>query len=141
MRIFAKTIPALLLLISLMAISGCSRQHVTNANIDALNAAFARSQSTASGRSIGIRPKEVESILGQPTRTEILKPNSPNSLTTNSANSAFASHQALRYIYIENGKQISLTFIGGKLTAPAPHFRKLKAADQPVHHVVTRTLK
>ena len=94
--------------------TACGRR-ITNANIDALNSAFDRSEKT--GRTEtgerGVSTKEVESILGVPTKVETFK----MELQTRKP-----VVEGTRYIY-EQGKDIVvLHFVDNKLISKAPHF-------------------
>jgi len=66
----------------------------------------------------GISPKEVESILGQPTRSEITK----LALETQKK-----EVEVVRFYYDQDGEQIELHFVDGKLISPVP---KLGAPKQ-----------
>jgi hypothetical protein len=59
----------------------------------------------------GIGPKEVESILGQPTRSEVTK----LALETQKKEVEVA-----RYYYEQDGDLIELHFVDGKLISPVP---------------------
>jgi hypothetical protein len=66
----------------------------------------------------GISPKEVESILGQPTRSETTK----LALETQKK-----EVEVVRYYYEQDGDQLALHFVDGKLISPVP---KLGAPKQ-----------
>jgi hypothetical protein len=57
----------------------------------------------------GISPKEVESILGQPTRSEVTK----LALETQKK-----EVEVVRYFYQQDGEEIALHFVDGKLISP-----------------------
>lgn len=86
-----------------LGLSACGPR-VTDRNIDALNAQI------DSGRTLSI--KEVESILGQPTRQE----------TRHIEQQTVRELPVVRYAYVENGQEVELHFIDGKLQNRAVHF-------------------
>jgi hypothetical protein len=59
----------------------------------------------------GISPKEVESILGQPTRSETTK----LPLETQKK-----EVEVVRYYYMQDDDEIALHFVDGKLISPVP---------------------
>lgn len=80
--------------LAMLAISGCAR-HVTDANLHEVKP--------------DMNTKEVESILGPPTRTELppeLKP--PPEVRT---------MPVVRYIYEQDGHTVELLFVGDKLAS------------------------
>jgi hypothetical protein len=84
---------------------------VTNANIDALNREYEASERT--GKSVTL--KEVESILGQPTRTVSFPIEKPS----------IKELPGTRYYYEQDGKTVELHFIDGKLIRRVPHFGEM----------------
>jgi hypothetical protein len=100
--------------------TGCGKR-ITNANIDAVNSAFDRVEK--SGRSEtgekGVTPKEVESILGTPTRVENFK-------------MEVQTHkpivEGVRYIYEQDGDKVTLHFVDNRLISKAPHFGETETA-------------
>lgn len=81
---------------------------VTNRNIDALNAQFELAEK--SGKSLST--KEVESILGQPSRQETF----PIEMQT------VKELPGVRYYYVENGQTVELHFIDNKLIRRGSRF-------------------
>jgi len=98
---------SVLFLTVVFGLSACGPR-VTNRNIDALNAQM------DAGRALSI--KEVEAILGQPTRrtTQQIEQQTTRELPV------------VRYYYEENGKTAELHFVDNKLQNRVPHF-----GDQP----------
>jgi hypothetical protein len=97
----------------ILGLAACGPR-VTNRNIDALNAQFETAEK--SGRSLSM--KEVEAILGQPTRQE----NFPIQMQT------VKELPGVRYYYEENGNVVELHFIDNKLIRRVGHFGD-KAVD------------
>src|SRR5438067_8456520 len=65
--------PMLLCALMIIFLAACG-DRITNANIDAINAEFDRAEKPSRDTGDkGVSPKEVESILGVPTRTENFK--------------------------------------------------------------------
>ena len=81
---------------------------VTNQNIDALNQQYEAAEKA--GKSLSI--KEVESVLGQPSRSEIF----PIEMQTTK------ELQGVRYYYREQDETIELHFIDNKLIRKVVHF-------------------
>jgi len=81
---------------------------VANRNIDALNRQFDAADKFGKGLSI----KEVEAILGQPSRSQTF----PIEMQTTK------ELQGVRYYYEENGKTVVLHFIDNKLIRRAERF-------------------
>lgn len=92
-----------------LGLSACGPR-VANRNIDALNAQI------DSGRTLSI--KEVESILGQPTRQE----------TRHIEQQTVRDLPVVRYAYVQDGQEVELHFIDGKLQNRAVRFGE-KAPD------------
>lgn len=82
-----------LLLLLLATLPACGR-HITDANLDRVK--------------LDMSTKEVESILGPPTRTE-----SPPELKSQEVKTLAVT----RYVYEQNGKTVELTFVGDKLAS------------------------
>ena len=95
---------------------------VTNRNIDALNSQFELAEKT--GKSLST--KEVESILGQPTRQESF----PIEMQT------VKELPGVRYYYEENGQAVELHFIDNKLIRRGRHFGE--AADDTDRRVMPK---
>ena len=77
----------------LLGLAGCSR-HITNANLDQVKP--------------DMNSKEVESILGPPTRTE-----SPPELKSQEVKTV----PVTRYIYEQDGQTVEFTFVGDRLAS------------------------
>jgi hypothetical protein len=90
-----------------IGLSACGPR-VTNRNIDALNRQYDLAEKTGRGLSL----KEVEAVLGQPSRTEPF----PIEMQTTK------ELQGVRYYYEENGQQVVLHFIDNKLIRRAARF-------------------
>jgi hypothetical protein len=80
---------------------------ITNDNLDIVE----KERTTREQISKGISPKEVESILGQPTKSEVTK----LALETQKK-----EVEVVRYYYEQDGDQIELHFVDGKLISPVP---------------------
>ncbi len=87
--------------------SGCEKR-IETANIDTVN----RMQSAAEKSGRGLSAKEVESVLGQPTRVEKLT-------LTRSEKREFAAE---RHYYIQDGKETVLHFVEGRLSNDVNQF-------------------
>jgi len=90
-----------------IGLSACGPR-VTNRNIDALNRQYDSADKAGKGLSI----KEVEAILGQPTRSQSF----PIEMQTTK------ELQGVRYYYEENGKTVVLHFIDNKLIRRVDRF-------------------
>jgi hypothetical protein len=101
----------------ILALAACGPR-VRNENIDALNAQFEAAKSA--GKSLSI--KEVESILGQPNRTE----------TGLIEQQTTKEMQMVRYYYEEGGRTIELHFLENKLVDRAVHFGEKPSGDAPL---------
>ena len=88
---------------------------VTDRNIDALNAQI------DTGRTLSL--KEVEAILGQPTRQE----------TYQIEQQTVRELPMVRYYYVENGQTVELHFIDNKLQNRVLHFGEKPSTDAPLH--------
>lgn len=103
-----RSMPATVLFSTLiLGIVACGPR-VTNHNIDALNAQFDAAEK--SGRSLS--SKEVESILGQPSRQE----------TLTIEMQTVKEVPGVRYYYEEDGQTVELHFIDNKLIRRGHHF-------------------
>lgn len=87
---------------------------VTNRNIDALNAQI------DAGRTLSL--KEVEAILGQPTRQE----------THQIEQQTVRELPMVRYYYVENGQTVALHFIDNKLQNRVVHFGEAPPENAPL---------
>jgi hypothetical protein len=104
---------ALLCAFALPFLPACGNR-ITSSNIDAVNAEFERSEKPArSDGDRGVSPKEVESILGVPSRVENFKME---------VQTRRPIVEGVRYIYEQNGESIVLHFVDNKLISKAPHF-------------------
>jgi len=80
-------------LMLLLGLAGCAR-HISNANLDQVKPEM--------------NSKEVESILGPPTRTE-----TPPELKSQEVKTV----PVTRYVYEQDGKTVELTFVGDRLAS------------------------
>jgi hypothetical protein len=78
-------------ILSALLLSACAR-HLTNANLSCVQA--------------DMSPKEVESILGPPTRQETRQMEIQEDVKT---------LPVVRYFYVQNGKTVVIHFVDGKL--------------------------
>ena len=85
---------SLLSLVFLLGLEGCSSRHISNVNLDQVKPEM--------------NSKEVESILGPPTRTE-----TPPELKSQEVKTL----PVTRYVYEQDGKTVELTFIGDRLAS------------------------
>jgi len=108
---------ALFLTLSL-GFSACGPR-VTNRNIDALNRQYDSADKAGKGLSI----KEVEAILGQPTRSQSF----PIEMQTTK------DLHGVRYYYEEDGKTVVLHFIDNKLIRRADRFGDPLPEDADLH--------
>jgi len=107
-------LPASVLFFTLiLGLTACGPR-VMNRNIDAVNAQF------DSGRSVSI--KEVEAILGQPTRHETYK----------IEQQTVRELPMVRYYYAENGHTVELHFIDNKLQNRVVHFGEKPPENAPL---------
>ena len=109
-----RSMPASVLFpILILGLAACGPR-VTNRNIDALNAQI------DSGRTLSI--KEVEAILGQPSREE----------TYQIQQQTVREMPMVRYYYEENGKTVELHFIDNKLQNRVVHFGEKPPEKAPL---------
>ena len=116
MKLFMRYAASFSSLVLLFGAAACQRR-ITNANIDAVKAEYDRKNDPAGP---GLSPKEVESILGQPDRTDTFK----IPLET--------QHKTLtgtRYYYQQDGKTIVLHFLEDRLVSAPEHFDEPATAD------------
>jgi hypothetical protein len=92
-----------------LLLAACGGRRITNDNIEALNRLFDSSEKD--GR--GLTPKEVESVLGQPTGMQTFK------LEVQTAKPVL---QGVRYYYRQNGESLELHFIDNRLISKVPKF-------------------
>ena len=92
---------------------------VANRNIDALNRQY--DAASKSGKSLSI--KEVEAILGQPTKSQSF----PIEMQTT------RDLQIVRYYYEQNGQVVVLHFVDNKLSNRASRFGDLPPEDPDLH--------
>jgi hypothetical protein len=102
-----RTTAASLLIPIALIFEGCGPR-VTNANIDAVNREYEAAE--RSGKAVTL--KEVESILGQPTRAVAFPIEKPT----------VKELPGTRYYYEQDGQTVELHFIDGKLIRRVPHF-------------------
>ena len=95
------------LLASLSLISAGCGPRITNANLEVVE----KERLNREGTIRGISPKEVESILGQPTRSETTK----LALETQKK-----EVDVIRYYYQQDGEEVALHFVDGKLISSVP---------------------
>ena len=103
-----------LLISSVLGFAAC-RPRLTDRNIDAVNKLY--EQAEKSGKSLSI--KEVESVLGPPTRTEPF----PIEMQTTK------ELPGMRYYYQQGGHTVELHFVDNKLIRRVDHFSEA-AADE-----------
>ncbi|MCE9612067.1 MAG: hypothetical protein K8R23_17860 [Chthoniobacter sp.] len=114
LRFIVRPMPASVLFLTVVfGLSACGPR-VTNRNIDALNAQM------DAGRALSI--KEVEAILGQPTRhtSQLIEQQTTRELPV------------VRYYYEENGKTVELHFVDNKLQNRIPHFGEKPPTEAPL---------
>lgn len=95
------------ILLALLAATGCGPR-ISRANIDVVNRQFEAAQ--RQGRSLSA--KEVESILGQPSRVETHPIEQPT----------VRVFPVVRYIYEQQGNTIELHFVEGRLIRHVTNF-------------------
>jgi hypothetical protein len=88
-------------------------------NIEAVNARHEAAQSSTRSH---LSPKEVESILGQPTRIE---------RTELELETQKKQIPVTRYYYEQGGKSLEVHFIDNKLVSKIPNFSDQEAANRP----------
>ena len=96
-----------LLFVTISLLSAACGPRITNANLIVVEKE--RTDRDVIGK--GISPKEVESILGLPTRVETAR----LPLETQKK-----EVDVVRYFYIQGGEEIALHFVDGKLISPVP---------------------
>ena len=94
------------LLFTALAFAACGPR-ITDANLTVVENERTGREALAKG----ISPKEVESILGQPTRSETTK----LALETQKK-----EVDVVRYYYVQDGAELALHFVDGKLISPVP---------------------
>jgi hypothetical protein len=118
---------AFLFAIPVFLTTGCERQAaVENANIDVVN----RRQEQAQKRGAkdptvedGLAPKEVESVLGLPTK----------SVEGKTVREFRREISFVTWTYEKNGQNIELSFIDGKLQGKVPKFGEKLDPEAPLH--------
>lgn len=103
------------LLFTLSLALGACGPRITNQNL----AVVEKQRETLEEAGKGISPKEVESILGQPTRSETTK----LALETQKK-----EVDVVRFYYQQDGEEVALHFVDGKLISPV---RLLGGAPAP----------
>jgi hypothetical protein len=99
-----------------IAFSACGPR-LADRNIDAVNRLYEQSEKT--GKSVSI--KEVEAVLGQPTRVE----NFPIEMQTTK------ELPGVRYYYVQGTHTIELHFLDNKLIRKVDHFGETPAPEEP----------
>ena len=104
-----------------LLLTGCGPR-ITNANIDALNREFDQSETEEkkSLREAGVSPKEVESILGLPTRVEVKTVERP-----------VKEVKLVRYYYEQDGQTVELHFFDNRLIARVPQLADKVPSQAP----------
>jgi hypothetical protein len=92
---------------SLILVFTACGPRITNDNLEVVE----KERTSREQFSKGISPKEVESILGQPTRSESTK----LALETQKK-----EVDVVRFYYEQDGEQLELHFVDGKLISPVP---------------------
>ncbi|MEQ1860447.1 MAG: hypothetical protein ABMA13_10970 [Chthoniobacteraceae bacterium] len=87
-----------------LAVSACGPR-ITNQNLEVVE--IQRKNLEKTGK--GISPKEVESILGQPTRMET---------TRLALETQKKEVDVVRFYYRQDGEEVALHFVDGKLISP-----------------------
>ena len=112
------------MLVTLIASTGCEKR-VESTNIDVVNRQQTSAQkrpSTVENVQEGLTMKEVEAVLGSPDGVKVGKLSLPVqkdfSLTT--------------WIYRQEGKEIELSFIDGKLQGKLPRFGETLESQAPL---------
>ena len=101
------------------ALSACGPR-ITNQNVAVVNQQRAALEKVGKGLS----PKEVESILGQPSRIEAFKiPLETQRLTLD----------GVRYFYVQNGETLELHFVDNKLISELPKLSEQKTGGAVSH--------
>jgi hypothetical protein len=116
---------AVCMLVTLFASTGCEKR-VEPANIDVVNrqqSAAQKRPSTVENVQEGLTMKEVEAVLGSPEAVKVGKLSYPVQkdfvLTT--------------WVYKQDGKDIELSFIDGKLQGKVPKFGEELESKAPLH--------
>jgi hypothetical protein len=92
---------------SLIFVIAACGPRITNDNLEIVE----KERTSREQLAKGISPKEVESILGQPTRSESTK----LALETQKK-----EVEVVRFYYEQDGEQLELHFVDGKLISPVP---------------------
>ena len=119
LRATVRSMPASVLFFTLILAFAACGPRVTNRNIDALNAQVETAEKNKKSLSI----KEVEAILGQPTRQE----------TYQIEQQTTREMPMVRYYYEENGQTVELHFIDNKLQNRVVHFGEKPSDNAPMH--------
>ena len=115
----------LCMLVTLFASAGCEKR-VESANIDVVNRQQTSAQkrpSTVENVQEGLTMKEVEAVLGSPDKVKVGKLSLPVQkdfvLTT--------------WTYQQDGKDVEMSFIDGKLQGNIPRFGETLESEAPLH--------
>lgn len=116
LRLNVRSMPATALSFSLvLGLSACGPR-LADRNIDAVNRLY--EQADKSGKSLSI--KEVEAVLGQPSRVEAF----PIEMQTTK------ELPGVRYYYKQDGRTIELHFVDNKLIRRIDHFNDTPAPEE-----------
>lgn len=108
---------SLLFIVSSLALAACGPR-LTNDNLRVVDEQRMKLEQTGKGLS----PKEVESILGQPTSSETAR----LPLETQKK-----EVQVVRYIYKQDGDTVELHFVDNKLINSVPRLREASVMNAP----------
>lgn len=115
----------LCMLVTLFASTGCEKR-VDAANIDVVNrqqVAAQKRPSTVENVEEGLTMKEVEAVLGTPTEVK-------NGKVTLPVQKDFG---LTTWVYRQDGKEVEISFIDGKLQGKVPRFGEPLEPQAPLH--------
>jgi hypothetical protein len=115
----------LCMLVTLFASTGCEKR-VDSANIDVVNRQQTSAQkrpSTVENVKEGLTMKEVEAVLGAPDAVKMGKLSVPVQKDFN----------LTTWTYKQDGKEIELSFVDGKLQDKVPRFGEVLEPEAPLH--------
>ncbi len=115
----------LCMLVTLFASTGCEKR-VDSANIDVVNRQQTSAQkrpSTVENVQEGLTMKEVEAVLGSPDDVKVGKLSVPVQKDFN----------LTTWTYKQDGKDIELSFVDGKLQGKVPRFGETLEPQAPLH--------
>lgn len=120
LRANVRSMPATALSLSLvLGFSACGPR-LADRNIDAVNRLYEQAEKSQKSLSI----KEVEAVLGQPTRIESF----PIEMQTTK------ELPGVRYYYKQDGRTIELHFVDNKLIRRVDHFNETPAPTEETEH-------